>query len=83
MDSTWFSLSNDGIVLFLGPFFNTLLIFVSQILYWMNFLMFYYLIEQKYHKVLKNGPKIKDIISFVRRDNVESENVIKNEIWYF
>ena len=49
----------------------------------MNFLMFYYLIEQKYHKVLKNGPKIKDITSFVRRDNVESEYVIKNEIWHF
>ena len=49
----------------------------------MNFLMFYYLIEQKYHEVLKNGPKIKAIISFVRRDHVESEYVIKNEIWHF
>ena len=39
--------------------------------------MSYYLIEQKSHKVLKNGPEIKIIPSFERGDHVESKCIIK------
>ena len=33
----------------------------------------------KIHKVLKNGPKIKTIPSFQRRDHVEFKYIIKTE----